>query len=99
MSDERAPKEMTIPEVRERLYELADAHRLPELRRLADQLWRRKPWRRPVRPRSVAMTPEIAASVRRYVAAHPDVPEDRVGDVFGINQGRVSEALHGHRGG
>lgn len=98
MSELRAPKTMTIPEVRDRLYELSDELHQPELRRLADQLWRRRPWRQPVRPVHRRMTPELAAEVRAYVAAHPYEPEDVVGTRFGVNQGRISEALAGFRG-
>ncbi len=90
---------MSIPEVRDRLYELADVLRSAELRMLADQLWRRPSGRRPVKPKSRTMSGELAERIRAYVAEHPDEPEDRVGDRFGVNQGRVSEALFGFRDG
>jgi hypothetical protein len=94
---ERAPRTMSIPEVRERLYKLAEIQRLPELRQLADQLWRRPPWRKPVRAQARALTPDLIADIRQWVYDHPDESEHRVGIRFGVNQGRVSEALHGHR--
>ena len=92
----RAEKLLTIPEVRDRLYELADSQRIPELRMLADQLWRRR-GRRAVRAQSIAITPELVAAIRDYAYHHPDESEHKVGQQFGVNQGRVSEALFGHR--
>jgi hypothetical protein len=97
MSD-RSPKTMTIPEVRDRLYELGSEIGLPELFKLADQLWRRQPGRprAPVQHRRV--TPELKAQIRAFAAEHPEMSEDKIGVRFGVNQGRVSEALFGFRG-
>jgi hypothetical protein len=94
---DRAPRTMSIPEVRDRLYTLAEIQRLPELRQLADQLWRRPPWRKPVRAQSRAMTPDLAYAIRQFAADHPEESEHRIGLRFGVNQGRVSEAIRGHR--
>lgn len=94
---ERAPKTMTVPEVRDRLYEMSEIYRMPELRQLADQLWRRRPGRKPVRPQSRRVTPELREAIREFARGHPGMPEDRIGDHFGVNQGRVSEALFGFR--
>lgn len=93
---ERAAKTMTVPEVRERLYVLSDV--LPELRALADQLWRRPPGRKKAPAVSRKLTPELKDEIRAYASAHPGETEHSVSIHFGVNQGRVSEALFGHRG-
>lgn len=87
---------MTIPEIRERLYELAKEHRLPELAYLASETRRQYHGRR-APAASIALTDELAEDIRRYCARHPDETMHRVGIRFGVNQGRVSEALFGKR--
>ena len=96
---ERAAKLMTIPEVRDRLYFLSEIQNQPELRQLADQLWRRSPGRRTARATSRVLTPELAQAIREYAAQHPEESEHRIGIRFDVNQGRVSEALFGYRQG
>lgn len=96
MSEERLP--LTIPEVRERLYHLADVLGSDELYFLATQLHRRRPGHNG-KPASRRMTPELAQAIRDFAAANPDVTEHAIGVRFGVNQGRVSEALVGFRDG
>lgn len=95
---------MTIPEVRDRLYELADEHAGSalgaELHSLADNLWRRRSSRSRTageRVESRPMTPQLAAWIRGYAERNPDETELAIGIHFGVNQGRVSEALYGKR--
>lgn len=92
------PRTMTVPEVRDRLYELAGEMRSEELMHLANQLWRRRPGKVKARASAVHMTPELAQSIRDYAVTHPWLSEHRIGIEFGVNQGRVSEALFGFRG-
>ena len=84
---------MTIPEVRDRLRQIAAEAKLPELVRLAEELKRRPAIRRAT-PRS--QHPRKAA-IRAYVALHSDEPLQDVATRFGVNIGRVSEALRGKR--
>lgn len=87
----------TIPEIRERLYELAGELGCAELRDLADETKRRPPVKRaPCAARGI--TPALARRVRAYVAAHPRKPNREIGAHFGIDGGRVSEILAGKRG-
>lgn len=87
---------MRIPQVRERMVVLAAEHGIPELETLAAQLVRRFNGR--VKgPVSASMTPELAAAVQAYARAFPTKSEHEVGQVFSLNQGRVSEILHGKR--
>jgi hypothetical protein len=95
---------MRIPEVRDRLYRLADAVEdqdlSTELRFLADQLWRRRSQRSLTadqRIESDHMTPELASRIRRYAKQHPTMTMLAIGREFNVNQGRVSEALYGKR--
>lgn len=87
---------LTVPEVRDRLYQLADELGSTELRRLADNLWRRRPGRQ-TRAQSRAVTPELVTAIREFAADHPSMTEHQIGVRFGVNQGRVSEALFGFR--
>lgn len=41
--------------------------------------------------------PATAAAIRAYCARHPDADLQDVAHRFGVNIGRVSEALHGRR--
>jgi hypothetical protein len=43
------------------------------------------------------MTPALVEAIRLYADIHPGMSEHRIGIVFGVNQGRVSEALSGFR--
>jgi len=89
---------MSVPEVRERLYELANILGSTELRHLAEQLHRRSPARH-APAASRRMTQERAAAIREYAARNPGLTEHQIGVVFGVNQGRVSESLVGFRDG
>jgi hypothetical protein len=46
---------------------------------------------------SVRMTPELKARLRQFHSQHPDMPQHKLGALFGVNQGRVSETLTGKR--
>lgn len=87
---------MRIPQVRERLVTLSEEYDIPELAELAGQLVRRFNGR-VAAPVSASMTPELAAAVEAYAAAFPAKSMHEVGQVFSLNQGRVSEILHGKR--
>lgn len=81
-----------IPAVRDRLRELADEHGLEELRDLADQMYRRTARKRaPIR--SPKLTPALAQQIRQYAASNPSAHQQDIAQKFGVNHGRVSEAL------
>lgn len=87
----------TIPQIRERLVELAAVHSIPELADLAEETRRRFHGRKaPVR--SFGITPELKAEVRAHAASHPKKHMRDIAQVFKIDQGRVSEILFGKRG-
>jgi len=84
---------MGIPAVRDRLYQLADELDLEELSDLADQMWRKSAKRR-AKTRSPKLTPEMAEKIRQYKAQNPDAHQQDIAEKFGVNHGRVSEALN-----
>lgn len=88
---------MTLPEIRNRLHELADLHGIPELHELAHATRRRITGRRASSQQSAPVTPELALAVAAYTTAFPDKPFHEVGPMFGLNPGRVSEILNGKR--
>lgn len=91
-----AKNRMSIPEVRDRLRELAEEYGLEELDFLADQMYREyKNGRAPVR--SPLVTAEVAKEIRAYKQANPDAHQQDIAEKFGVNHGRVSEALNGDR--
>lgn len=65
-----------------------------EIREICQELLTRaSPVRRaPIDSRK--LTPQLAEEIREYVAANPDLSQQEVGVHFGVNHGRVSEALH-----
>jgi hypothetical protein len=87
---------VSIPDARARLRELADVHDIDELREIADAMYRRTATRR-AQVRSPKVTPEMAEEIRQYAATHPDVHQQDIANHFGVNVGRVSEALHHDR--
>lgn len=81
-----------IPAIRDRLREMADEHGIDELRDLADEMYRKPPKKRaPIR--SPKLTAAMAKKIRDYAAANPDAHQQDIAEKFGVNHGRVSEAL------
>lgn len=95
---------MTIPEIRDALLSIANslaikpncADEARGIRMAVAELWRR-PAVKMARVKARPMTPELQARIRTYAAAHPDMPNRDIGRVFGVDGGRVSEALAGFR--
>jgi hypothetical protein len=93
---------MKIPEVAKRMREIAEVIQASfpaesgNLMELADELKRR-----PSVPRapmtSTSMTPELADEIREYAEEHPGMSHQAIAEVFGVNHGRVSEAIKGKR--
>lgn len=89
--------EMTIPEIRARLHELAAEHGIEELAELAEAT-RRRPPHRVARVKSRPIDPMLKRAIVAYAAAHPGDHFQHIADVFRVNPGRISEALSGKRG-
>lgn len=82
-----------IPAVRDRLREMADEYGIDELHDLADQMYRKSAKRR-APTRSPKLTPEMAKDIRDYAAANPNAHHQDIAEKFGVNHGRVSEAIN-----
>jgi hypothetical protein len=83
----------TIPEIRTRLLQIAEEHGVPEIVELVDEMYRKRPIRRaPVR--SQKLTPALAAEIRAYARTHPDMHQQDIAETFGVNHGRVSQAMN-----
>lgn len=82
-----------IPEIRDRLREIADEEGLEELHDLADEMHRNSPVRR-ARPRSAQLTPELAEEIRNYARKNPRMHQRDIAQRFNVNPGRVSEAMN-----
>jgi hypothetical protein len=63
---------------------MADLHRRPEVRKRAPRT-------------SAPVGPKMAAHLRKYAHANPRLSQAEIAQRFGINPGRVAEALHGDR--
>lgn len=87
---------MRIPDIRERMHEIADLHDIGELHELAEAT-RRRPRVRQSVPRSRPMTDELRAEIRQYADSHPRATLAEIGAACGVNPGRVSEVLGGRR--
>lgn len=87
---------MKIPEIRDRLHELADEHGIPELHELAEETRRRRPLRRaPARwPR---LNDDQKSAVREMFSANPRMGVRDLADRFNTSIGRISEAIRGFR--
>jgi hypothetical protein len=87
---------MRIPEIRDRLHELAEEHGIPELHDLADETRRRSPLRR-VRARWPRLTASQQEAVRAMFETQPGMGVKDIADRFNTSVGRVSEAIRGFR--
>ena len=82
---------MRLPDVAARLTELA-----VEIAMLSEQIKRRR--RVKVAPPAARrMTKELAAQIRQYAKEHPTWTQMQIAKKFGVNPGRVSEAIRGKR--
>lgn len=94
---------MKIPEVATRIREIAEhiqglcPTEANELLELADEL-RRRPLAAPRAPvTSTPMTDELAQDIRDFAEANPGMSHQEIAVEFGVNHGRVSEAVSGKR--
>lgn len=101
-------KLLTIPQIRQRLNELADeiddltlfgrskTEIAREIRELADGTKRRFGGRRAKNSQS-GLTPALKARIKEIAARNPEANYMTIGTMCGCNSGRVSEALTGFR--
>lgn len=87
---------MRIPEIRDRMHELADEHGIPELHRLAEETRRRSPIRR-APPRWPRLSAEVQQQVREAFASNPAAGVRDLANRFNTSIGRISEAVRGFR--
>lgn len=87
---------MRVSDIQKRMRDLASIHHIGELRTLADELSRRKPTR-VAAPTSKPMTDDLRKAICVYAAANPMISQVNIAIIFGVNPGRVSEALRGKR--
>lgn len=87
---------MRLPEIAERLRELAVTLNTKELSDLADEIGRRPAGTR-ARPTSTPMSDELRDKIRAYRKAQPGLSQAKIGAHFNVNPGRVSEAIKGKR--
>ena len=91
-----ASNKRSIPELRKRLRELADELDSDELNAIADEM-QRSPAAKRAPKKSAPFTAEMAEEIRQFAKAHPDAHNQEIADHFGVNPGRVSEALNNKR--
>jgi len=82
---------MRLPDVAARLNELA-----VEIAELSAQIKRRKPVNI-APPAARRMTKQLAADIRSHAREHPTWTQMQIAKKFGVNPGRVSEAIRGKR--
>jgi len=87
---------MRIPEIADRLRDLAAERGLPELVGLADELRRRPAGPRPPAV-SQPMSEDLAESIRALKQSSPRMTQVEIARKLQVNQGRVSEVLKGKR--
>jgi len=85
---------MKIPQIRERLHELAKELDCPELAELAEAT-RRKPYARKGLRQSRRITHELAEEIRLFATYNQTMPLSAIAHRFNVNPGRVSEILNG----
>jgi hypothetical protein len=86
----------TTPELRKRLTEIAVEQGIEELKDIADELQRNPAAKRAPR-KSRTFTAEMAEEVRAFAQKNPDMHNQEIADRFGVNPGRISEAINNRR--
>ena len=85
---------LSIPEARQVLSKLALQHDMPELLELAKRMVRRKPKYPVARATRRSLDPETAKRIRAFKDQNPNMSNRAIGEMFGVDGGRVSEAIH-----
>ncbi|HEV7660782.1 MAG TPA: hypothetical protein VGO55_13165 [Allosphingosinicella sp.] len=88
-----ARNKRSIPQIRSRIREIADANGIDELHDLADEMFRNSPVRR-AKTRSRPLTAKLAEEIRKYAAKNPKLHQRDIAQRFNVNPGRVSEAMN-----
>lgn len=92
----------TIPQCRDALLEIANKELMHEpdiadaIREIVMDMYRRPPVRR-APPKQKSLDPQLKAEIVEYVDQHPDETYADIAHLFGVNSGRVSEAVAGFR--
>lgn len=87
---------MRLPEVADRLRDIAIEEGLWELADLANEISRRRA--KKVAPvKSVSVTPRVKDMIRHLNSAYPDMSQVEIAERLNVNPGRVSEVLYGKR--
>lgn len=84
---------MSIPDVRNRLREIADETGIDELRVIANRMYRRNHKGRRAPVTSQTVTPQLRNDIRAYMRKNPTASNQQAATHFGVNPGRISEAL------
>lgn len=97
---------MTIPECRDALLSIANSLAVKKttdctdevrgIRMIVKELMRRSPVRR-TRVKALPSTASLRSQIRAYAKAHPDMNNRDIAAMYGVDGGRVSEALAGFR--
>ncbi|WP_341859065.1 hypothetical protein WKH79_12490 [Qipengyuania sp. GPGPB31] len=85
---------MNIPQVRKRLFEIAEETNNEELAYLANEL-HQKQMKKKAPIKSDEFTPELAEEIRDFAAAHPKMHNQEIANAFNVNIGRVTDAMQG----
>lgn len=89
---------ISIPDARDELRAWAILWNKPELKILADRLIRRQPKYPVAKATRRSLNPEMARNIRTYKARNPSKSNRSIGELFGVDGGRVSEAIHNVKG-
>jgi hypothetical protein len=60
-------------------------------------MWRRGQKKRSARPKQAPITSELVREVQAYLMLNPSKHDREIGQMYGIDGGRVSEISQGHR--
>lgn len=82
--------------VRDELIKQRDYANADRVRVALSKMTREKPIRPKAREKMKRLTLSDKARIKAFALANPDTHISEIAEMFGTNQGRVSEALHGH---
>ena len=85
---------LSIPEARRIITAIGLHYDIPEILEVVSKMQRRKPKYPVARAKRRSLTPELAERIRNYKRSHPNMSNREIGERFGVDGGRVSEAVH-----
>lgn len=76
---------------------MADKETAARIKQVIRRYMYRDPFVRKANPQSSGITPELIARIKKTADGNPEMPLQRIAEIYNVNIGRVLEVLNGKR--